>query len=220
MSKSSVDEGNMRVSPASQKHGGDFLGALFAQGKRHEEFFCKLCKRGCESESLSDLLFSISTMAVADSQGRLPRVGFSAAHVKQLATDLRSLSASVDQINKSPFNPKYDLLWAPPDATRDLGRKYLARRYDTLPGLMAVYSFHLERFFQFARSQFKRMTPTHFWTLQMLLYVEERTGSPRYEDMSNLLTAGFLTAGGAENDIPKFFSADALAKLKQRRVNR
>jgi hypothetical protein len=38
--------------------------------------------------------------------------------------------------------------------------------------------------------------------------------------MSNLLTAGFLTAGGAEDDIPKLFSADALAKLKQRKVIR
>jgi hypothetical protein len=65
-------------------------------------------------------------------------------------------------------------------------------------------------------TELKRLTLSHLNTLRLLLYVEESTGSPRYEDMSNLLVGGFAVAGGAEDDLPKFFSADALAKLKQR----
>lgn len=115
---------------------------------------------------------------------------------------------------------RFPIRAASPDATRDSGRKYIARYYDMLPGIMMTYSFHLERFYQFRRTQLKRLTPVHFNTLELLRYVEERTGGPRYEDLSNLLSAGFLVAGGAENDIPKIFSADALAKLKQRWRNR
>ena len=207
----------MGRSSSSQKYIAEFQDGLFAQGKRYEELFRKLCEQGCESVALSGLLFAICTLAVASSRGRLPRLSFSASYVKRLAADLRSISAAVDRINKSPLNPKYDLLWAPPDPTRDLRRQFLARRYDSLPGLMLVYALHLERFFKFSRSQLKRMTITHFSTLQLLLYTEHRTGSARYECLSNLLTAGFLTAGGLENDIPKFFSVDALSKLKQRK---
>ena len=164
----------MERSAKTQKYIVDFQSNLFIEGEHCEELFRKLCNRGCDDEALAALLFAICTIAVADSQGVLPRISFSAAQVKQLAIDLRSLSVSVDRINNSPLNPKYDLLWAPPDATRDLGRNYLARRYDTLPGLMMVYSFHLERFFQFTRSQVKRMTSTHFCTLQLLSYTSKR----------------------------------------------
>jgi hypothetical protein len=48
------------------------------------------------------------------------------------------------------------------------------------------------------------------------MLIEDATGSPSYEDTANLLTAGFLASGGVEKRIPKLFSADALAKLKQR----
>jgi hypothetical protein len=119
-------------------------------------------------------------------------------------------------LNENGLSPRFDLLWAPPDASRDLERKHVVGLYDMLPGIMMLYSLHLEHFSNSIRSQLKRLSFTHLNTLQLLRYVEERTGGPRYEDLSNLLTAGFIVAGGAEVEIPKLFSADGLAKLKQR----
>jgi hypothetical protein len=203
-----------------QEHVAKFKAKLFARGKRYQELFRKLHAQGCETNSLCDLLFAVCTLADADSKGILPPLTPSAAEVKKLVTDLRSLSESVGRINGSLLNPKYSFLWAPPDPTRDLERNYVASRYDTLPGLMMVYALNLEQFFKFTRAQLKRMTLTHFFALQLLLHVELSTGSPRYEDMSELLTAGFLVSGGTEVSIPKAFSADALAKLRQRKVSR
>ena len=210
----------MELSATTRIHLRDFQSKLFAEGEACEEVFTKLCEQHCENEVLAGLLFAVCTLAVGHSRGWLHVDTFSTGQVKRLATDLRSLAGSVDRLNKSALNPKFDFLWAPPDATRDSGRKYIARYYDMLPGIMMTYSFHLERFYQFRRTQLKRLTFVHFNTLELLRYVEERTGGPRYENLSNLLSAGFLVAGGAENDIPKIFSADALAKLKQRWRNR
>ena len=52
----------------------------------------------------------------------------------------------------------------------------LLASHDMLPGMMLLYSFHLERFSTFSRKLLKRLTYTHFQTLRLLLYVEERTG--------------------------------------------
>jgi hypothetical protein len=201
------------------KHRDDFLRKLFTEGEYCEELFRKLCKEGCSDEDLASLLFGVCTLAVGDRRGLivLDRTNkISTAQVRRLAKDLRSLADLVDGVNKTSLNPKLDILSAPADASRDPTRKYVARLYDMLPSVMRVYSMHLEHFSKFNRALLKRLTVMHFLTLRLLLYVEESTGGPRYEDTSNLLIAGFLTAGGAEDKVPTFFTPDALAKLKQR----
>jgi hypothetical protein len=93
----------------------------------------------------------------------------------------------------------------------------LTRFYEMLPGIMSVYGTHLERFGKLQRRMLKRQTFNHIQTIRLLSYVEECTGSPHYEDVANLLMQGFVAAGGPEDTIPKFYTADALAKLNQRR---
>lgn len=210
----------MTFSQRTQKHVDDFMNKLFIEGERCEEVFRKLCKEGCEIEVLGSLLFAVCSLEVGRSQGLIRIPAFSSAQVKKVAKDLRSLAESVKGFNNSSLNPKHELLWTAPLATREGIPKMLGRFYDMLPGLMVGYSFHLERFYQLHRMALKRLTITHFNTLTLLRYVQERTGGPRYEDVSSLLTAGFLVDGGAEKDIPKIFSADALAKLNQRWANR
>ena len=85
-----------------------------------------------------------------------------------------------------------------------------------LPEIMRVYARHLEQFSEWTRRLLKHFTFSHLETLQLLVYVEKCTGSPRYEEISNLLRDGFWAAGGQEDAVPEFFSAEALAKLKQR----
>ena len=130
--------------------------------------------------------------------------------------DLRSIADRVDDVNKTPLNPKLDVLAAPTDASRDSARQYVARLYDMLPGFMRLYSRHLERFYPLSRAVLKQLTSTQIRSLDLVLYIEQSTGHPRYEDAANLLQGGFLAIGGAEERIPECFSADALAKLKQR----
>jgi hypothetical protein len=194
----------------------DFLVRLFTMGGYCEELFRKLCREGCSDEELAGLLFAVCTIAVADRSGLIDLGKISMPQVRRLAKDLQSLAGLVRRVNETSLNPKLDILAAPTDVSRDPVRKYIARLYDMLPETMMVYSVHLDRFSRFNRALLKRMTITHLNALRLLLYIEERTGSPRYEDISNLLTAGFLAARGADRDIPKLFTAEALAKLKQR----
>jgi hypothetical protein len=192
-----------------------FLKKLFARGAVYEELFNKIARR-CDGETLGCLLFSVCTLAVADRGGLLDPGDISTAQRKRLTRDLLSLADLVERVNRTRLNPKIDLLAAPPDAGRDPIRRHVADLYDKLPSIMRVYSFHLERFSAFSSALLKRMTFVHLETLRVLLYVEEQTGRPHYENMSDLLTGGFLAAGGSEDSIPDFFSADALAKLKQK----
>lgn len=193
-----------------------FLQKLFARGKVFDELFNNICQAGCDAEILGNLLSAICTIAMAEQEGFLDLGNISTAQRKRLTKDLLSLADLVERVNLTRLNPKLDILAAPPDAGRDPIRKHVAGLYDKLPFIMRLYSFHLERFSKFTRALLKRLTFIHLETLRLLLYVQENTGSPRYEDLSNLLTSGFLAAGGAEDAIPKFFTADALAKLKQR----
>ena len=199
-----------------QGYGVAFLRGLFARGKVYDELFNSICRAGCDAETLRSLLFGVCTIAVADRGGFIHLGEISTAQLKRLTRDLRLLSDLVERVNRTRLNPKYDILAARASADRDSIRKHVAYLYDKLPFTMRVYSVHLERFSKFSKALLKRLTFLHFETLRLLLYVQERTGSPRYDDMSNLLTAGFVVAGGSESAVPKFFSADALAKLKQR----
>src|SRR5207249_8457908 len=60
-------------------------------------------------------------------------------------------------------------------------------------------SCHLEHFSKFKRALLKRLTFPKLLTLELLLYIDECTSAPRYDDISNLLTSGFLVAGGRED---------------------
>jgi hypothetical protein len=193
-----------------------FLRKLFVKGNYCKELFHKLCKDGCCADDLGGLLFAVCTITRGYSDGLICLGEPSAKEIKQLVRDLGALANLVARVNRSPLNPKFGLLALPTDLNKDPARKHVARLYDMLPGLMRAYSFHLQQFAKFNRALLKRLTHAHFETLRLLLYIEESTGSPHYEDVSNLLTAGYLAAGGAANDVPKFFTADALAKLKQR----
>ena len=193
-----------------------FLKKLFARGTVYEQLFNNICKAGCDAEALGGLLFSVCTIVAAGRSGFLDPGDISTAQLKRLTRDLLSLADLVERINVTRLNPKLDILAAPPDTSREPIRKHMAYLYDKLPFVMRVYSFHLGRFSKFSRALLKRLTFAHFETLRLLLYVKECTGRPRYDDISNLLTVGFLVAGGAEDSIPEFFSSDALAKLMQK----
>ncbi len=206
----------MPNSDNARRHSIAFLKKLFARGKIYEGLFNNICNAGCDPETLGGLLFAICTIAVADQGGFLDPGDLSMAQLKRLTRDLLSFADLVERVNRTRLNPKLDILAAPPDTSRDPIRMHMVYLYDKLPFIMRVYSFHLGRFSKFSKALLKRLTFGHIETLRLLLYIEERTGRPRYDDMSNLLTTGFLVAGGDEDGIPDFFSADALAKLKQR----
>ena len=201
---------------AVREYSYTFRKKLFSSGKVYEELFNDICKAGSDAETLGGLLFAVCTLAVGDRKGFLDRGRISTAERQRLTRDLLRLADLVERVNLTSLNPKLDILCAPPDAGRDPIRKHVAGLYDKLPSIMRMYSFHLERFSKFRKVLLKRLTLVHLETLRLRLYVQESTGSSRYEDMSNLLTGGFLAAGGAEDTMPTFFTADALAKLKLR----
>jgi hypothetical protein len=193
-----------------------FIKKVFSYG-RCDELFSTLCKDGCSRDHLPVLLFDVSSRAVAH-HGKLifDADGLSRKQLTNLSRDLMSIACLVRRVNKTMLNPKFDLLWAPADSDRDPLRQACARLYDMLPGLLQTYSVHLGRFSMFTEANLRRLTFGHFYALRFIRYIRESTGGPRYDDSANLLTAGFLAAGGAESDIPEFFTAEALAKLIQR----
>jgi hypothetical protein len=193
-----------------------FLKKLFSRGAVYEELFDKMVKDGCDPEILAGLLFGACIIATGDREGFLDPRDISTAQLKRLSRDLLSLANLVERVNRSRLNPKIDILSAPSDITRVPIRKAMVYLYDKLPFTMRAYSIHLQRFLKLSRALLKRLTFVHFEVLRLLLYVEEVTGRPRYENISDLLTGGFLVAGGIEDNVPEFFSVEALAKLKQR----
>jgi len=193
-----------------------FIKSVFTHG-RCEESFSKLCNEGCSKEDLSVLLFNVSSGTLAGhGELILDTGGLSKAQLTRLSKDLISVSCLLERVNRTVLNPKNDLLLAPSDPERDPLRQETARLYDMLPGLMLTYSVNLDQFVRFTKANLRRLTVAHYWALRFLRYVQERTGSPQYDDCANLLTAGFLVAGGTEDQIPDFFTTDALAKLNQR----
>ena len=195
---------------------GTFLSNLFSRNAYCKRLFYELCRKGCSPSDLAGLLFAISVFAECESKGLLETGEPTKDEVKSLVTGLRELARLVDHMNWTPLNPRLALLGSQRDDGLAPLRQAMARLYDKLPNLMNVYALHLHRFQDYRQDEFKRLSKIHFETLRLLLYVEESTGSPRYEDISNLLTEGFLTCGGTEEKLPTFFTSDALAKLKLR----
>ena len=81
---------------------------------------------------------------------------------------------------------------------------------------MEGYAFQLERFLTLNRTILRRLTFTHYYALKLLQYLHQKTGRPRYEDAADLLSGGFVALAGAEAEVPKLFSDEALTKLYQR----
>jgi hypothetical protein len=180
-----------------------------------------LCNAGCQKEDFAGLLFAVCTVAPLQPfrTNLIDLSGVSKAELKRLPKALRSLADLIRRVNETPLAPAHDLLpHIPTDSKepRHMKAQMVVRFYRMLPGIMFAYGTHLERFAKFNRRMLKRLTSNHLHTMRLLRYVEECTGSPKYEDLANLLTQGFLAAGGPEDSIPKFFTADALAKLHQR----
>ena len=166
------------VDAKTRKRIDGFLRNLFVEGNYCEELRHQLCKDGCSADDLGGLLFAVCTITRGYADGLIDLGEPSAKELKELVRDLGSLANLVDRGNRSPLNPKFDLLALPSDLDKNPLRKHVARLYDMLPGLMRAYSFHLQRFAKFRRALLKRLTPAHFETLRLLLYIEESTGSP------------------------------------------
>jgi hypothetical protein len=139
----------------------------------------------------------------------------SKAQLKALPKKLRTIADMIDKLNSTVFAPANDIKRAPFDAQRQIARDYMIRRYESLPGYLRVYSWHLESFSKLSRQTAKRLTMGHVLAIQAIRYVEDRTGSPHYADLSNLLEQGWLVAGRTEIT-PRFLSAEGLTKLYRR----
>lgn len=195
---------------------GKFLGKLFERNRCCKSLFYGLCRKGCSPIDLAGLLWVTSVFAVGNSEGRLDTGDPSDKEVKDLAEELQKLANIVARVNQSSLNPKIWLRALQPDDNPDTPIKNVGRLYDHMPKLMKGYAIHLDRLRSFRKKVFKRLDIVHSTTLRLLLYMQESTGNPRYEDITNLLTEGFFAEGGDEAKLPTFFTADALAKLKQR----
>ncbi|HWY53078.1 MAG TPA: hypothetical protein VNZ03_01365 [Terriglobales bacterium] len=201
-----------------------FLQRLFEDRPYLEELFRKICGDQCAAEEFGTLLYTVSLISSFRADPKYSSPGqelllnsrnISKAQLKALPKKLRNMADMIDKVNATIFAPANDIKLAPFDAARQIARDYMIRRYESLPGFLRVYSCHLERFSKFSRQTVKRLTLGHVLAIQLIRYVEDRTGSPHYADMSNLLEQGWLVAGRTES-APSFLSEEGLTKLYQR----
>jgi hypothetical protein len=211
-----------QVVPAENRVGTEsteaFLQELFGNGAHFEESFRNLCDSGCPHDEFGGLLRSVCMLM---SWQTIPLVNggkLTKGQLKGLPKRLRDLGEIIGALNLTPLAPGNEAKFmpeAPPGTSARIARDYLVQRYEMLPGMLYVYAQHIERFTRIARSTIKRLTTSHLWAITILRYVDERTGSPRYGDMAELLEQGCLILG-EEKSVPKFLTADGLAKLYQR----
>jgi len=104
------------------------------------------------------------------------------------------------------------------DSLEGLRKDQAARadRMAILPRALRDYAAHLGQLRNDKRRFGKNRTLPHLQLWILLGEIEQGTGRPHYEEVSTLVTGGFLVFGGSETRIPKAFSAEALAKLKRR----
>jgi hypothetical protein len=81
---------------------------------------------------------------------------------------------------------------------------------------MQTYAVHLEQFERFNRKILKRLTVAQYYALKLLRYVDETTGSPRYQAAADLFAVAFPALCEHAAKMPNSFSADALSKLYTR----
>jgi hypothetical protein len=201
-----------------------FLPRLFANGYCLEESFRNICADGCSAEEFGTLLYGMCLISAYRANSRyFPRGqellvnsrDISKAQLRALPKKLRTMADMIDKLNATVLAPANDIKLAPYDAQRQIAREYMIRRYETLPGLLRIYSWHVERFLPIARKIAKRLTIGHVHAVEIVRYVEDRTGSPHYEDMSNLLEHGWLIIGKTKI-APRFLNVAGLTKLYQR----
>jgi hypothetical protein len=214
----------LRESATRLRRGTDaFLKRLFVQGYYLEKSFCEICV-DCSAEEFGTYLYAVCLLSSvrADSthfplgQERIVNSGnVSKSKLRALPKRMRVVADAIDSLNATILNPANDITLMPPDAQRQIARDYMIRRYETLPGLLRFYSWHLERFSKSAVQSLKRLTFGHVLAVELVRYVEDHTGTPHYEDLSNLLEQGWLVVGKT-GSVPSFLSTEGLAKLYQR----
>ena len=89
-------------------------------------------------------------------------------------------------------------------------------QYTMLPSLLRGYSLHLGRNRRHQQKFNKRRTYTHLLLFNLMNTLNVKIHGLFLEELSILLSQGFLICGGSENQIPKFLTTEALAKLRQR----
>jgi len=200
----------------TQKHVGRFREKLFAREHNCQRLVLELVRMGCSEQELLPLLFAVCSLPAIAPPTLLDLHGMSKTEVRLLAKDMQSVATRLSILRDKPLNPKHALLKGSADVRRDLVRKQVASLWDVLPQIIEEYANCLESVWKLRRQRFKRKTLAHVATLRLLQYIEERTGGPQSERVSNLLNAGFFAAGGTEDRLPAFFNEEALAKLNQR----
>src|SRR5579859_5117206 len=195
-----------------------FLRKLFANGPHFEETFSKICDSGCPRLEFGQLLWATCLMISFRTTPLINAGDLTKAQLKGLPKRIQTLAGIIKRLNASPLAPSNEVLFMPdaPEGTRaKAARDYLVKRYEMLPGMLMVYSYHIERFKKIAQSKVKRLTTSHLHAIRLVHYVEDHTQGPRYAELAELLEQGCLIAGKAES-VPKFLTAEGLAKLCQR----
>jgi len=203
----------------ARKSTGNFKEKLFAKGAHYEECFRRICDAGCPPEEFGQLLWATCMLISFRSIPLINGGNLSKAQLKSLPKKLRALAATIKALNGTPLAPGNEVKfmpYAPEGSHARAAREYLVKRYEMLPGMLMVYSCHIERFSKIARDICKRLTGGHILAIKIMHYVEDRTGSPRYADLAELLEQGCLTEGRQIDCVPKFLTTEGLAKLYQR----
>ena len=220
--RSELPAGSEKVPPPptsdAQKSAEAFLQKLFAKGPHFEQSFSKICDLGCPRDEFGRLLWATCVLISFQTTPLINAGNLTKAQLKGLPKRIQTLAGIIKRLNATPLAPSNEVLLMPyaPEGTRSkAARDYLVQRYEMLPGLLMVYSYHIERFAKIARSKIKRLTTSHLSTIRVVHYVEHHTGSPRYGELAELLEQGCLIGGKAKN-LPRFLTAEGLAKVCQR----
>jgi len=195
-----------------------FLRKLFANGAYLEKCFRKICDSGCPRDEFGQLLWATCMLMSVQNVPLFNGGNLTKAQLRGLPKRLRAMADIIKALNATPLAPGNEMNmmpYAPQGSRAQAARDYLVQRYEMLPGMLNVYSYHLERFTKIARKGLKRLTRAQVLVIRVVRHVEDCTGSPRYGELSELLEQGCLIVGRQES-APKFLTAEGLAKLYQR----
>jgi hypothetical protein len=189
-----------------------FLRMLLSD-ETHRQAFEDLCDQGVPAELLESSLMVICLSARR--YGAAPPTILK-DEKKGLPAELDRLANMVEDANKNAFGPAR---WV---------KEPHKTIYGILPNIMRCYGatyLHVERSVDSLRH--RRMTGAKMFTMQLMALVESFTGTPNYPQVSTLLIKAFTATEKLQPSIagklphptqPKFFDADALAKLHRSSV--